>query len=58
MVSESPDTPEPSGQDAASADTAEGNNVHPGPREGGGAGGMATRELAERVHIPSPGRRD
>ena len=33
-------------------------NVHPGPRDEGGAGGMATRELAEREHTPSKGRSD
>lgn len=52
MVSNEPSSPAPSdpGQDEV--------NVHPGPRDEGGAGGMATRELAEKEQTPSKGRRD
>ena len=54
MTSESPESPAPTGD----GDPDDEALVHPGPREEGGAGGMATRELARREHVPSPGRRD
>jgi hypothetical protein len=31
------------------------NNLHPGPRDEGGEGGMATRELAAREQESEPG---